>query len=63
VGLAARSNEDQTFVSLDEMASQWPLGRNTAMGLLIIVVVLAFPRGIAGGLSDWIEWKRPSASG
>jgi len=51
------------FVGLDEMASQWPLGRNTAMGLLIIVVVLAFPRGIAGGLSDWIEWKRPSASG
>lgn len=39
------------FIGLDEIASQWTVGRYTLFGVLLIVVVLAFPQGIAGGLS------------
>jgi ABC-type branched-subunit amino acid transport system permease subunit len=46
------------FVLLDEVASQWPVGRNIAFGALIILVVFAMPRGIVGGLSEWAAWKR-----
>ena len=38
------------FVGLDEVASQWAVGRYLAFGCLLIVVVLGFPQGIAGGL-------------
>jgi branched-chain amino acid transport system permease protein len=38
------------FVGLDEIAAQWTVGRNLAFGVLLIIVVLAFPRGIAGAL-------------
>jgi len=48
------------FVLLDEIAGQWPVGRNIAFGVLIIMVVLALPRGIAGGLSDWVAWRKNS---
>jgi branched-chain amino acid transport system permease protein len=36
------------FVGLDEIAGHWTVGRNMVMGLLLIVVVFAFPRGLAG---------------
>jgi branched-chain amino acid transport system permease protein len=38
------------FVGLDEIASQWSVGRNLIFGVLLIGVVLAFPQGMAGGL-------------
>lgn len=37
------------FVGLDEIASRWTVGRYMTFGVLLIVVVFAFPRGIAGG--------------
>jgi len=37
------------FVGLDEIASRWTVGRYMIFGVLLIVVVFAFPRGIAGG--------------
>ncbi len=39
------------FVLLDEIASQWVVGRYMVFGALLIVVVLAVPGGIAGGLA------------
>jgi branched-chain amino acid transport system permease protein len=39
------------FVILDEIASRWTVGRYMIFGLLLIVVMLAFPRGIAGGVA------------
>jgi branched-chain amino acid transport system permease protein len=39
------------FVGLDEVAARWSVGRNLVFGLLLIIVVLAIPQGIAGGLS------------
>jgi branched-chain amino acid transport system permease protein len=39
------------FVGLDEVASRWTVGRYMVFGILLIVVVLAFPRGIAGGFA------------
>ncbi len=38
-------------VGLDEAMSNWAVGRWTVMGLLLIVVVFAFPQGIAGLLA------------
>lgn len=38
------------FVGLDEVASQWTVGRYMIFGVLLVIVVIAFPRGIAGGL-------------
>jgi branched-chain amino acid transport system permease protein len=38
------------FVAIDEFASRLTVGRYMAFGVLLIVVVLAFPQGIAGGL-------------
>ena len=40
------------FVWLDELASHFPVGRSMMFGLLLILVVLLFPRGIAGGIAD-----------
>jgi branched-chain amino acid transport system permease protein len=40
-----------TLVALDEFTVRWTVGRNLALGALLIVVVFAFPRGIAGGFS------------
>jgi branched-chain amino acid transport system permease protein len=37
------------FVGLDELASRWTVGRYMAFGILLIIVVLLFPQGIAGG--------------
>ena len=39
------------FVLLDELASQWAVGRYMAFGVLLIIVVFAFPRGMAGGFA------------
>jgi branched-chain amino acid transport system permease protein len=39
------------FVWLDEVASRWVVGRYATFGALLIIVVFAFPRGIAGGLA------------
>jgi branched-chain amino acid transport system permease protein len=39
------------FVGLDEVASQWTVGRYMMFGVLLIFVVLVFPQGIAGGLA------------
>jgi branched-chain amino acid transport system permease protein len=36
------------FVGLDEIASRWTIGRYAVFGILLIMVVSAFPRGIAG---------------
>jgi hypothetical protein len=43
------------FVGLDEVASRWTVGRNLAFGLLLIIVVFVFPRGIAGLIVAWLE--------
>ena len=37
------------FVGLEEISSQWTFGRYAMFGLLLILVVFAFPHGIAGG--------------
>jgi branched-chain amino acid transport system permease protein len=39
------------FVLLDELASHWAVGRSMILGALLIVAVLAVPRGIAGALA------------
>lgn len=39
------------FVVLDEFTARWAVGRNLVFGLLLIVVIFVFPRGIAGGFS------------
>ena len=38
------------FVGLDEFASRWTVGRNLAFGILLIIVVFVFPRGITGAV-------------
>ena len=50
------------FVALDETASQWVVGRNMAFGVLLILVIFAFPQGIAGGfvaLMSMVKRYRP----
>ena len=39
------------FVGLDEIASRWTVGRYATFGTLLIVVVFAFPQGLAGGFA------------
>jgi branched-chain amino acid transport system permease protein len=43
------------FMGLDELSSRWTVGRNIVMGLLLIVVVFVFPRGIAGAVTTFLE--------
>lgn len=38
------------FVLLDEIASRWAVGRSAIFGALLIIAVLAVPRGMAGAL-------------
>ena len=38
------------YVTLDELSSLWIVGRQALMGVLLIGVILVFPRGLAGGL-------------
>lgn len=46
------------FVGLDEFASRWTVGRSLAFGILLIIVVFFFPRGIAGGLTKMVRsWR------
>jgi branched-chain amino acid transport system permease protein len=50
------------FVGLDEMASRWPVGRYALFGVLLILVIYLFPRGIAGGLERvFAGWRRGKA--
>lgn len=44
------------FMALDELSSWWTLGRRALMGVMLIAVVFAFPRGLAGGLTAL--WER-----
>jgi hypothetical protein len=39
------------FALLDEIASQWAVGRDMIFGVLLIAVVLVAPGGIAGVLA------------
>lgn len=50
------------FVLIDELASQWVVGRYMVFGVLLIVVVLAFPQGIAGGFALAVKGRRRSAA-
>lgn len=43
------------FVLLDEIASQWAVGRYMVFGVLLIIVVLAVPRGMAGGFAAVVQ--------
>ena len=43
------------FVGLDEIASRWTVGRYMMFGSLLIVVVFAFPQGIAGGFAALMD--------
>jgi branched-chain amino acid transport system permease protein len=46
------------FVGLDEFASRWTVGRSLAFGILLIIVVFFFPRGIAGTLMKMVRsWR------
>jgi branched-chain amino acid transport system permease protein len=38
------------FIGLDEVAARWAVGHNMIMGLLLMLVVFVFPRGLAGTL-------------
>ncbi len=38
------------FIGLDEIAGRWDAGHKMIMGALLIIVVFAFPRGLAGAL-------------
>lgn len=44
-----------TFVLLDELASPWSVGRHMMFGALLIIVVFAFPRGMAGGFAAVVQ--------
>ncbi len=46
------------FVGLEEITGRWPVGHNMAMGLLLIVIVFVFPRGLAGTLSTLVKMMR-----
>lgn len=39
------------FIGLDELSTRWTAGRGMLMGLLLILVVFTFPRGLAGALT------------
>ncbi|MDX1486677.1 MAG: branched-chain amino acid ABC transporter permease [Acidiferrobacterales bacterium] len=43
------------FIGVDELSTSWAVGRNFAFGILLILIVLAFPKGIAGGFMFVIE--------
>lgn len=43
------------YVGLEEAARRWPLYDDMILGALLIVVVLAFPQGIAGTLTSLID--------
>lgn len=46
------------FVGLDELSSWWIFGRQAVMGILLIAVVFAFPRGLAGAAAAAAAWFR-----
>ena len=50
------------FVGIDEIASRWTVGRSMLFGFLLIVVVLAFPQGIAGGFAALMDRMKSRSS-
>lgn len=51
------------FVGLDELASYLSVSRDLAFGLLLVLVVRAFPTGIAGKVADLWDYARRATSG
>jgi branched-chain amino acid transport system permease protein len=51
------------FVALEELASHWTVGRYWILGASLIVVVLVFPQGIAGGLAALANARSRIAAG
>jgi branched-chain amino acid transport system permease protein len=43
------------FVAIEEIASRWTVGRYMAFGSLLILVVLACPQGVVGGLGRLMD--------
>lgn len=46
------------YVALDEVSSSWIFGRRAIMGILLIAVVFAFPRGLAGAAAGALRKLR-----
>lgn len=51
------------FVGLDEVSSWWIFGRKAVMGGLLIAVVFAFPRGLAGAMAAAADHLRRRPAG
>ena len=51
------------FVGLDEVSSWWIFGRKAVMGGLLIAVVFAFPRGLAGAMAAAADRLRRRPAG
>lgn len=43
------------FIGLDAIAARWAVGHNIIMGLLLMLVVFVFPRGLVGALTTLIQ--------
>jgi branched-chain amino acid transport system permease protein len=43
------------FIGLDGIAGRWAVGHNMIMGLLLMLAVLVFPRGLAGVLTGLMQ--------
>jgi branched-chain amino acid transport system permease protein len=50
------------FLGLEDVASIWTRYYNMALGLLLIVVIFAFPRGLAGAVTALANWARRAAT-
>lgn len=46
------------FIGLDEIAGRWAVGHNMVMGLLLMLVVFVFPRGLVGALTSLMQLPR-----
>jgi branched-chain amino acid transport system permease protein len=46
------------FIGLDAIASRWAVGHNMIMGLLLMLVVFVFPRGLVGALTSLTQMPR-----
>lgn len=46
------------YVALDEVSSSWVFGRRAIMGILLIAVIFAFPRGLAGAVTALLRKLR-----
>jgi branched-chain amino acid transport system permease protein len=52
------------YVALDEVSSSWIFGRRAIMGILLIAVIFAFPRGLAGAAMAFLRklWRGVTAT-